>query len=152
MWSCHILTPVLKLPYKDKIRTLVVGSGLHVWQNNFSGYWMFMLNNEPQCLHYITCHILNSNCEKILTLDSNDSFSTSPTYLSNDTVFHKYWIQTPMCSTAKDFIQQEVNQTRTYHVTEYSNLDTHNCENLKSQLIYRTFLMHSFHKVQQIIP
>jgi len=30
----------------------------------------------------------------------------------NNTGFHQYWIQTSMYSTAKDFIQQKVNQTR----------------------------------------
>lgn len=58
----------------------------------------------------ITCHTLNSHCEKILTLDPYDSFSTSLTYLLDDTAFHKHWIQTPMYSTAKDFIQEKVNQ------------------------------------------
>jgi hypothetical protein len=52
-----------------------------------------------------------------------------------------------MYSTTKDFIQEEVNQTRTHNITEHSNLDTHNCEDLKSQLIYWTLLIHSSHKV-----
>jgi hypothetical protein len=35
----------------------------------------------------------------------------------NNTGFHQYWIQTPMYSTAKDFIQQKVNQTVKIHIT-----------------------------------
>jgi hypothetical protein len=39
-------------------------------------------------------------------------FSTSFAYDLNNTGLHQYWIQTPVDSTAKDFIQQKVNKAR----------------------------------------
>ena len=96
----------------------------------------------------ITCHILKSHCEIIPTLDPYDSFSTSLTYLLNDTAFHKHWIQTLMYSIARDFTQEKVNHTRTHNITEHSNLDTHEHEGLKSQLTYWTLLIHSSYKMQ----
>jgi hypothetical protein len=52
--------------------------------------------------------------------------SASFTDYLNNTGFHQYWIQTPMYSTSKDFIQKKVNETGRVHRKRGSNVTTNN--------------------------